>query len=129
MVTPPKTANELRRAFTGFFAEHDHVVLPSASLIPHHPTVLFTVAGMVPLKPYFTGDEVAPFKRATDVQKCARAGGKHNDLDDVGRTRRHTVFFEMMGNFSIGDYFKETAIPLAWELVTERFQFDGDRLW
>jgi alanyl-tRNA synthetase len=129
MVTPPRTANELRRAFTGFFADHDHVVLPSASLIPHDPTVLFTVAGMVPLKPYFTGDEAAPFKRATSVQKCARAGGKHNDLDDVGRTRRHTVFFEMMGNFSVGDYFKETAIPLAWELVTERLGFDGDRLW
>ena len=129
MPTPPRTANELRRSFTGFFADRDHTVVPSASLIPHDPTVLFTVAGMVPFKPYFTGDEVAPFKRATDVQKCARAGGKHNDLDDVGRTRRHTVFFEMMGNFSFGDYFKEKAIPWAWEYVTEHLGFDGDRLW
>jgi alanyl-tRNA synthetase len=129
MANPPTTANELRRTFTGFFAERDHAVVPSASLIPHDPTVLFTVAGMVPFKPYFTGDEVPPFRRATDVQKCVRAGGKHNDLDDVGRTRRHTVFFEMMGNFSFGDYFKEKAIPWAWELVTEHFGFDGDRIW
>jgi alanyl-tRNA synthetase len=103
--------------------------VPSASLIPHDPTVLFTVAGMVPFKPYFTGDEVPPFRRATDVQKCARAGGKHNDLDDVGRTRRHTVFFEMMGNFSFGDYFKEKAIPWAWQYVTEDLGLDGDRIW
>jgi alanyl-tRNA synthetase len=129
MATPPTTANELRRSFTGFFAERDHTVVSSASLIPHDPTVLFTVAGMVPFKPYFTGDEVPPFKRATDVQKCARAGGKHNDLDDVGRTRRHTVFFEMMGNFSFGDYFKEKAIPWSWEYVTEDLGFDGDRIW
>jgi len=125
----PRTANELREAFTGFFAERTHSVVPSASLIPHDPTVLFTVAGMVPFKPYFTGDEVAPYKRAVSVQKCARAGGKHNDLDDVGRTKRHLVFFEMLGNFSFGDYFKAEAIPWSWELVTERFGFDGDRLW
>ena len=129
MATPPTTANDLRRSFTGFFADRGHTVVPSASLIPHDPTVLFTVAGMVPFKPYFTGDEAAPFKRATNVQKCARAGGKHNDLDDVGRTRRHTVFFEMMGNFSFGDYFKEKAIPWAWEYVTEDLGFDGDRIW
>jgi alanyl-tRNA synthetase len=129
MSTPPSTANELRRAFTGFFAARDHIVVPSASLIPNDPTVLFTVAGMVPFKSYFTGDEVPPFKRATDVQKCARAGGKHNDLDDVGRTRRHTVFFEMMGNFSFGDYFKDRAIPWAWQFVTEDLGFDGDRIW
>ena len=129
MAPPPTTANELRRSFTGFFAARDHTVVPSASLIPHDPTVLFTVAGMVPFKPYFTGDEVPPFRRATDVQKCARAGGKHNDLDDVGRTRRHLVFFEMMGNFSFGDYFKEQAIPWAWEYVTEDLGFDGDRIW
>jgi alanyl-tRNA synthetase len=125
----PRTANELRQAFTGFFAERTHSVVPSASLIPHDPTVLFTVAGMVPFKPYFTGDEVPPYKRAVSVQKCARAGGKHNDLDDVGRTKRHLVFFEMLGNFSFGDYFKAEAIPWSWELVTERFGFDGDRLW
>ncbi|MCB9395458.1 MAG: alanine--tRNA ligase [Acidimicrobiaceae bacterium] len=129
MTATPRTADELRSAFTGFFAERGHQVVPSASLIPHDPTVLFTVAGMVPFKPYFVGDETAPYKRAVTSQKCARAGGKHNDLDDVGRTKRHLVFFEMLGNFSFGDYFKTDAIPWSWELVTERFGFDGDRLW
>ncbi len=125
----PRTADELRAAFTGFFTERGHVAVPSASLIPHDPTVLFSVAGMVPFKPYFTGDEAAPYKRAVTVQKCARAGGKHNDLDDVGRTKRHLVFFEMLGNFSFGDYFKSDAIPWSWELVTNVFGLDGDRLW
>ena len=123
------TADELREAFLGFFASKNHARVDSASLIPHDPTVLFTVAGMVPFKPYFVGDEVPPYSRAVSVQKCARAGGKHNDLDDVGRTKRHLVFFEMMGNFSFGDYFKADAIPWSWELVTEVFGFDGDRLW
>jgi alanyl-tRNA synthetase len=127
--SPPRTADQLRSTFTGFFADRGHQVVPSASLIPHDPTVLFTVAGMVPFKPYFVGDEAAPFKRAVSSQKCARAGGKHNDLDDVGRTKRHLVFFEMLGNFSFGDYFKSEAIPWSWELVTEGFGFDGDRLW
>jgi len=129
MGTPPKTADQLRSSFTDFFAAKGHTVVPSASLIPHDPTVLFTVAGMVPFKPYFVGDEVAPFPRAVTSQKCARAGGKHNDLDDVGRTKRHLVFFEMLGNFSFGDYFKSDAIPWSWELVTEGWGFDGDRLW
>ncbi len=124
-----QTADQLREAFLGFFASKGHSRVPSASLIPHDPTVLFTVAGMVPFKPYFLGDEAAPYSRAVSVQKCARAGGKHNDLDDVGRTKRHLVFFEMMGNFSFGDYFKQDAIPWSWELVTEVFGFDGDRLW
>lgn len=123
------SAQQLRDAFTGFFASKGHSPVQSASLIPHDPTVLFTVAGMVPFKPYFVGDEAAPYKRAVSVQKCARAGGKHNDLDDVGRTKRHLVFFEMMGNFSFGDYFKSDAIPWSWELVTEVFGFDGDQLW
>src|SRR5829696_6154205 len=122
-------AKDLRRAFTRFFEERDHVVVPSASLIPHDPTILFTVAGMVPFKPYFLGEEVPPFKRATSVQKCVRAGGKHNDLEEIGRTRRHNSFFEMLGNFSFGDYFKAEAIPFAWELVTEVFGLDADRLW
>ncbi|NBP49631.1 MAG: alanine--tRNA ligase, partial [Actinobacteria bacterium] len=123
------SANQLREAFLSFFASKGHSRVRSASLIPHDPTVLFTVAGMVPFKPFFLGDEVPPYRRAASVQKCARAGGKHNDLDDVGRTKRHLVFFEMMGNFSFGDYFKSDAIPWSWELVTEVFGFDGDRLW
>ncbi len=124
-----KTADDLRRAFVGFFADRQHTVVPSASLIPFDPSIMFTVAGMVPFKPYFVGEETAPYDRAVSVQKCVRAGGKHNDLDDVGRTKRHLVFFEMLGNFSFGDYFKEKAIPWGWELVTEVFGFDGDRLW
>ena len=96
----PHSANEVRNAFRDFFIDKGHAQVESASLIPHDPTVLFTVAGMVPFKPYFVGDETPPYKRAVSVQKCARAGGKHNDLDDVGRTKRHLVFFEMLGNFS-----------------------------
>ena len=129
MATPPQTADQLRDAFIDFFATRAHTVVPSASLIPHDPTVLFTVAGMVPFKPYFVGDEVPAYKRAVSSQKCARAGGKHNDLDDVGRTKRHLVFFEMLGNFSFGDYFKREIIPWSWELTTETFGIDGDRLW
>ncbi|HEX4775558.1 MAG TPA: alanine--tRNA ligase [Acidimicrobiia bacterium] len=123
------TAAELRRAFIDFFAARGHTIVPSASLIPHDPTVLFTVAGMVPFKPYFTGDETPPYARAASVQKCVRAGGKHNDLEEVGRTNRHFTFFEMLGNFSFGDYFKAEAIPWAWELVTEVFGLDPERLW
>ena len=122
-------ANQLRKAFIGFFEERGHTVVPSASLIPHDRTVLFTVAGMVPFKPYFVGEEPAPWPRAVSVQKCVRAGGKHNDLDEIGRTKRHLTFFEMLGNFSFGDYFKERAIPLAWEFVTEVLGLDPDRLW
>ena len=127
-------ADQLRDSFRDFFAARDHTRVPSASLIPHDPSVLFNVAGMLPFKPYFVGDEVPPYKRAVSAQKCARAGGKHNDLDDVGRTKRHLVFFEMLGNFSFGDYFKESAIPWSWELVTGDpasggWGFDGDRLW
>ncbi len=134
MVSPlssgtPRSADQLRSAFSQFFGDRAHTVVPSASLIPHDPTLLFTVAGMVPFKPYFMGDEVAPYNRAVTVQKCVRAGGKHNDLDDVGRTKRHLVFFEMLGNFSFGDYFKEDAIPWSWKLVTEVFGFDPERLW
>ena len=123
------SADDLRKSFLDFFAAKDHAVVPSASLIPHDPSLMFTVAGMVPFKPYFVGDETPPYTRAASSQKCARAGGKHNDLDDVGRTKRHLVFFEMLGNFSFGDYFKSEIIPWSWELVTEKWGFDGDRLW
>ena len=125
----PTTADELRRAFVDFFTERAHVHVPSASVIPVDKSLLFTVAGMVPFKPYFTGDETAPYKRAVSVQKCVRAGGKHNDLDDIGRTNRHFSFFEMLGNFSFGDYFKAEAIPWAWEFYTGVLKLDPDRLW
>ncbi len=122
-------SDDLRKAFTGFFTERGHVAVPSASLIPHDPSILFTVAGMVPFKPYFLGEEIPPYKRATSVQKCMRAGGKHNDLDQIGRTARHLTFFEMLGNFSFGDYFKKEAIPMAWQLVTEVLGFDPEKIW
>ncbi len=118
-------ANGLRAAFTRFFAERGHSVVPSASLIPHDPSVLFTIAGMVPFKPYFVGDEPAPWARATSIQKCFRTP----DIEIIGTDTYHCTFFEMLGNFSFGDYFKAEAIPMAWELLTEVFGFDGDRLW
>jgi alanyl-tRNA synthetase len=122
-------ANDLRRAFTDFFVSRGHTRVDSASLIPHDPTLLFTVAGMVPFKPYFVGEQAPPYPRAVTVQKCVRAGGKHNDLDEIGRTSRHLTFFEMLGNFSFGDYFKSAAIPFAWEFVTETLKLDPERLW
>jgi alanyl-tRNA synthetase len=131
--SPPRravrTADELRATFLDFFAQRGHTSVPSASLIPHDDTLLFTNAGMVPFKPYFVGDETPPYRRATSIQKCVRAGGKHNDLDDVGRTNRHFTFFEMLGNFSFGDYFKTEAITWAWELYTDVLGLDPERLW
>ena len=126
---PPTTADELRSAFLDFFVERGHTRVESASLIPHDPTLLFTVAGMVPFKPYFVGEEKPPYARATSVQKCVRAGGKHNDLDDIGRTNRHFSFFEMLGNFSFGDYFKAEAISWAWEFYRDVLGVDLERLW
>ncbi len=123
-------ANALRRAFTSFFEERGHTRVESASLIPHHPSApLFTNSGMMQFVPYFLGEEPAPWRRATSVQKCVRLSGKHNDLGELGRTRRHLTFFEMLGNWSFGDYFKEDAIRWAWSLLTEHVGFDGDRLW
>ncbi|MDP1792915.1 MAG: alanine--tRNA ligase-related protein, partial [Acidimicrobiales bacterium] len=114
-------SNSLRKAFTDFFVERGHTAVPSSGVIPHHPTApLFTNAGMNQFVPYFLGEEAAPFPRATSIQKCIRLSGKHNDIDELGKTRRHMSFFEMLGNFSFGDYFKEQAIPLAWELLTEK---------
>jgi alanyl-tRNA synthetase len=118
-------ANALRAAFTRFFVERGHSAVPSASLIPHDPSVLFTIAGMIPFKPYFVGEEDAPWPRATSVQKCFRTP----DIEIIGTDTYHCTFFEMLGNFSFGDYFKEGAIPMAWELLTEVFGLDGDRLW
>ncbi len=118
-------ANGLRAAFTRYFFDRGHTVVPSASLIPHDPSVLFTIAGMVPFKPYFLGEEPAPWPRATSIQKCFRTP----DIDIIGTDTYHCTFFEMLGNFSFGDYFKDQAIPLAWELLTDVFGLDGDRLW
>ena len=115
----------LRRSYLDFFAARGHEVVPSASLIPHDQSILFTIAGMVPFKPYFLGDEPAPWPRATSIQKCFRTV----DIDIIGTTTRHCTFFEMLGNFSFGDYFKQGAIEMAWELLTEVFAIDGDRLW
>jgi alanyl-tRNA synthetase len=129
MVDRPKSADELRRAFVEFFEARGHVAVASASVIPVDPTVLFTIAGMIPFKGYFTGDESPPYPRAVSVQKCIRAGGKHNDLDDIGRTNRHFSFFEMLGNFSFGDYFKAKAIRFAWDFYTQVMGVDTDRLW
>src|SRR3954467_331235 len=121
--------NEIRSHFLDFFQRKGHTAVASAPLVPQNdPTLLFVNAGMVPFKNYFTGAEAAPWPRATSSQKCVRAGGKHNDLDNVGYTARHHTFFEMLGNFSFGDYFKEEAITLAWDLVTKVLALPKDRL-
>ncbi len=118
-------AVELRSIFLDYFAKNGHTVVPSASLIPHDPSLLFTIAGMVPFKPYFLEEEIAPYKRAVSIQKCFRAP----DIDIIGTTQRHLTFFQMMGNFSFGDYFKQDAIKYAWGLITEGFGLDPERLW
>ncbi|MEM6603084.1 MAG: alanine--tRNA ligase [Pseudomonadota bacterium] len=124
-----QTVNDIRKAFLDFFARNGHKIVPSAPLVPQDdPTLLFVNAGMVPFKNRFTGLEKGDYTRATSSQKCVRAGGKHNDLDNVGYTARHHTFFEMLGNFSFGDYFKEDAIALAWDMVTKEFSLPKDRL-
>jgi alanyl-tRNA synthetase len=121
--------NEIRSTFLNFFAENGHEAVASSPLVPRNdPTLMFTNAGMVQFKNVFTGVEKRPYQRATTSQKCVRAGGKHNDLDNVGYTARHLTFFEMLGNFSFGDYFKERAIELAWKLITEEFGLKKDKL-
>jgi alanyl-tRNA synthetase len=121
--------NEIRSRFLDYFAENGHEVVPSSPLVPRNdPTLMFTNAGMVQFKNVFTGLEKRPYSRAVTAQKCVRAGGKHNDLDNVGYTARHHTFFEMLGNFSFGDYFKDRAIELAWNLITKEFGLPVDRL-
>jgi len=125
-----QTTNDIRAAFLDYFARHEHEVLQSSPLVPRNdPTLLFTNAGMVQFKNVLTGLEKRSYQRAATAQKCVRAGGKHNDLENVGYTARHHTFFEMLGNFSFGDYFKDRAIELAWNLVTKEFGLAKDRLW
>src|SRR5450631_2855896 len=122
-------AADVRRTFLEYFHKHGHQVVASSSLVPQNdPTLLFTNAGMNQFKDAFTGAEQRGYKRATSSQKCVRAGGKHNDLDEVGKTPRHHTFFEMLGNFSFGDYFKKDAIRYAYTLLTEVFGLPPDRL-
>ncbi|MBN2621911.1 MAG: alanine--tRNA ligase [Acidimicrobiales bacterium] len=128
----PRTSAELRRAWTDFFVARQHTSVPSGSLVPTHPSApMFTNSGMMPFVPYFLGEEAVPYDppRAVSVQRCVRAGGKHNDLDAIGRSPRHLSFFEMLGNFSFGDYFKADAITWAWEFVTDVLELDPERLW
>src|SRR5437016_606018 len=121
--------NDIRSAFLAYFAREGHEVVPSSPLVPRNdPTLMFTNAGMVQFKNVFTGLEKRPYSRAATSQKCVRAGGKHNDLENVGYTARHHTFFEMLGNFSFGDYFKEQAIELAWNLITKEFGLSKERL-
>ena len=130
MSAPHASARDIRQSFIDYFVARDHAEIASSPLVPRNdPSLLFTSAGMVQFKNIFTGLEKPPAPRAVTVQKCLRAGGKHNDLDNVGYTTRHHTFFEMMGNFSFGDYFKELAIPRAWELVTREWNLPPDKLW
>src|SRR5688572_17055105 len=124
------SVNDIRSHFLGYFEKNAHTVVPSGPLVPRNdPTLMFTNAGMVPFKDYFTGRATAPFPRASSSQKCVRAGGKHNDLDNVGYTARHHTFFEMLGNFSFGDYFKREAIQCAWDFLTTILHLPPEKLW
>ena len=123
-------SSEIRKTFLDFFVQKEHKLIESSSLVPFNdPTLMFSNSGMNQFKDVFLGTEKVSYDKATSSQKCVRAGGKHNDLDNVGFTLRHHTFFEMLGNFSFGDYFKEKAIKLAWELLTEEFKLDKEKLW
>lgn len=123
-------SQQIRKIFTEYFQKKGHTGIPSSLLIPENdPTLLFTNAGMVQFKDVFLGKDKRAYTRATTIQKCVRAGGKHNDLENVGFTARHHTFFEMLGNFSFGDYFKKEAINFAWELLTQEFKIPKERLW
>src|SRR5689334_2836124 len=122
-------STEIREKFLKFFESKGHTIVRSSPLVPgNDPTMLLTNSGMVQFKDVFLGLDTRPYKRATTVQRCVRAGGKHNDLENVGYTARHHTFFEMLGNFSFGDYFKERAIELAWNLITKEFGLSPERL-
>src|SRR3990167_8333697 len=124
------TSNEIRARFLDYFAKHGHTTVPSSSLIPgNDPTLLFTNAGMVQFKDVFLGTDPRPYTKAASSQRCVRAGGKHNDLERVGYTARHHTFFEMLGNFSFGDYFKRDAIQFAWQFLTEKMHLPAEKLW
>ena len=123
-------AADIRTRFLQFFAERGHTIVPSSSLVPaNDPTLLFVNSGMVQFKDVFVGIDKRPYNRATTAQRCVRAGGKHNDLENVGYTARHHTFFEMLGNFSFGDYFKREAIHFAWELLTKVYGLPPEKLW
>jgi len=123
------SVSDIRRTFLEYFRKNGHEIVDSSPLVPRNdPTLMFTNAGMVQFKNVFTGLEKRPYTRASTSQKCVRAGGKHNDLENVGYTARHHTFFEMLGNFSFGDYFKETAIELAWNLITKEYGLAKDKL-
>ena len=121
---------QIRQAFLDYFAAKGHAIVASSPLVPgNDPTLLFTNAGMVQFKDVFLGEEHRPYTRAVSSQRCVRAGGKHNDLENVGYTARHHTFFEMLGNFSFGDYFKREAITYAWEFLTQTLHLPPERLW
>ena len=123
------TTEKIRETFLNFFEMNDHKIVHSSPLVPiNDPTLMFVNAGMVPFKNYFIGNETPEFLKAVSSQKCVRAGRKHNDLDNVGHTTRHLTFFEMLGNFSFGDYFKEEAIKLSWDLLIHEFDIPADKL-